>query len=79
MAERALRETERQLNVTDYLVGDEPTIADIACSAYILMAEEAEIDLPANWPATAAWLDRLSALPSWVASYDLMGTEDGPL
>lgn len=79
MAARALRELERQLSVTDYLAGPDPTIADIACSAYVLLAGEAEIDVPGDWPMTAAWLDRLAALPGWVASYDLMGTEDGPL
>ncbi|MBP5855821.1 glutathione S-transferase family protein [Marivibrio halodurans] len=78
-ARRALRELDRALSVSDYLVGASPTIADIACSAYPLMAGEAEIDIPAEWPAVAAWLDRLTALPGWVAPYDLMGREDGPL
>lgn len=78
-ARRALRELDRALSVTDYLAGTSPTIADIACSAYLLMAGEADIDIPAEWPAVAAWLDRLTALPGWVAPYDLMGKEDGPL
>ena len=34
--------------------------------------DESGIDLAASHPAIQAWLDRISALPGWVAPYDLL-------
>lgn len=43
-----------------------PTIADIACQAYVAVAGSANIDLSA-YPATQAWLKRIEGLPGWVS------------
>ena len=64
-----------RLNVSlysaDFLVGDTPTMADVACCGYLFWADQARVDLAA-WPAVNAWLDRLRALPNWQAPYDLL-------
>ena len=75
MGERAMGILERQLDRTPYLAGEAPTIADIACSAYLLLADEGDFDV-GRWPPVAAWLERLQELPGWTPSYDLIGTED---
>lgn len=48
----------------DWLVGNGPTIADLANYSYIALAGEAEIDI-SRWPAIAAWVKRLEALPGF--------------
>lgn len=55
----------------DFLVGDEPTIADISCCGYLYWAEQADVDL-SRWPALVAWLARISAQPGWHSPYDLL-------
>ena len=45
-----------------YLVGDGPTIADLACYAYVAHAPEGGIDL-APYPSVRAWLKNVEALP----------------
>jgi glutathione S-transferase len=47
-----------------YLVGDGPTIADLACYAYVAHAPEGGIDL-APYPSVRAWLKSVEALPQF--------------
>ena len=56
---------EPQLNSNDWLVGDQPTIADIACYPYLARASEGNFDLK-PFGAVTAWIDRLEALPDFV-------------
>ena len=49
-----------------WLVGDEPTIADVAGYSYIAAAPEGDIPLD-PYPAIRAWLGRIEALPGFVA------------
>ena len=56
---------EGQLAKRPFLVGDSPTIADIAGYSYIAHAPEGGVDL-APFPAVRAWLDRIEALPGFV-------------
>ncbi len=56
---------EGQFAARRWLVGDDPTIADLAVFAYTSRAGDAGLDL-AGWPAVAAWLDRVRALPGFV-------------
>lgn len=56
---------EQQLSANPWLVGDQPTIADIACYAYIVLAPEAGIDL-ADFPAIRAWTKRMQALSGYL-------------
>jgi glutathione S-transferase len=54
-----------------FLVGDAPTIADVACCGFMFWAHEAEVDLD-RWPAIEAWLLRIRALRGWGAPHDLL-------
>ena len=55
--EKALDLMERHLATQQYLVGDSPTIADIALLAYTRVAHEGGFDL-AGRPAVKAWITR---------------------
>ncbi|KAG1364791.1 hypothetical protein G6F59_018918 [Rhizopus arrhizus] len=52
------------LNGRTYLVGDAPTIADVALYPYTSMAEQGGYDLSAFTHITA-WLARIRALPGF--------------
>jgi glutathione S-transferase len=54
-----------------FLLGDIPTVADIACCGYLFWADQAGLDL-AYWPQVQRWLADISALPGWQHPYDLM-------
>ena len=63
--EAALRILESQLMHTDWLVGDTPSIADIALYAYTHVAPEGGFSLEA-YPGVLRWLARIAALPGHV-------------
>ncbi|AJF00929.2 glutathione S-transferase family protein [Pandoraea apista] len=48
-----------------FLAGDAPTIADVACYAYLAHAPEGNVSL-APYPAVRAWLGRVAALPRFI-------------
>jgi glutathione S-transferase len=48
-----------------FLVGDGPTIADLALYTYIALAPESGYPLDA-WPQLLAWLKRVEALPGFI-------------
>jgi len=48
-----------------FIVGSEPTIADIALYSYSARAPEGRVSL-ADYPAMRAWLQRIEALPGFV-------------
>ncbi len=54
-----------QLAARSYLVGNQPTLADIAGYSYISAAPEGNVDLGA-YPHVRAWLARVEALPGFV-------------
>ncbi|WP_374298102.1 glutathione S-transferase family protein [Sphingomonas sp.] len=54
-----------------FLLGDFPTVADIACCGYLFWLDQAELDRDA-WPNVSRWLSDISALPGWQHPYDLM-------
>jgi glutathione S-transferase len=62
----ALEVMERALTGRDWLVGERPTIADIALYAYTHVAPDGGIDL-SGYPAVLAWLARVSAQPGYMA------------
>ena len=62
---RALDALERGLDGRRFLVGDTPTLADIALYAYTHVADEGGFSLAA-YPAIREWLDRVEALPGHV-------------
>jgi glutathione S-transferase len=68
----ALHMMERHLTGRDWLVGQAPTLADIALYAYTHVAEEGGFDL-APYMAVRAWLDRFAALPGHIKITDPVG------
>ena len=61
----ALALMDRHLQGRDWLVGDRPTVADLALHPYTAVAEEGGVSL-ASCTALRAWLDRFAALPGYV-------------
>lgn len=64
VAARVLAFTETHLTGGGFLVGGNPTIADLACYSYIAHAPEGGIPLD-PYPAVQAWLARVEALPQF--------------
>ena len=62
---RALESMERHLAERAFLVGDVPTVADIALYAYTHVADEGGFDL-GPYPAVRGWLARVAAVPGHV-------------
>lgn len=61
-----LAELDRTLEHDSYLVGNRPTIADIAVYTYIAHAPEGGVTLDA-YPNVRHWIDRIEALPGFIA------------
>jgi len=64
---------DKRLSAAPFVLGNEPTIADISLVAYLYYpAEEFGFDIAAQHKNIGAWLDRIRALPGWAHPYDLM-------
>ena len=63
---KALKVMESQLSKTPFLAGEKPTTADIALFAYTHVANEGGFDL-SPYVALNTWLERMRALPGFVA------------
>lgn len=61
-----LAQMEAALAGRDFLLGATPTVADVALYSYTARAPEGNVDLAA-YPQVRAWLDRIEALPGFVA------------
>lgn len=64
-AQALLALLDAQLAETAFLVGDTPTIADLAHYAYVARAPEGNVSLQ-PYPKVRAWLARIEALPGFV-------------
>jgi glutathione S-transferase len=62
---RALEAMERHLTGRDFLVGEGPTVADLALYAYTHVADEGGFEMD-RFVAIGAWLERIRALPGYV-------------
>jgi glutathione S-transferase len=63
----------KRLEKAPFLLGAQPTIADISMCAYLYYpAEEFGFDIRKDHPAIASFLDRMKRLPGWAHPYDLM-------
>jgi glutathione S-transferase len=62
---RALDAMESRLGEREFLVGDAPTLADIALYGYTHVAHEGGFDL-GRYAGIRAWLERVAALPGHV-------------
>ena len=65
IAARLFGVLEQELARRAFLVGDEPTIADLAHYAYVARAPEGKVSLE-PYPSVRAWLRRIEALPGFV-------------
>lgn len=66
VAHAVLTDLELHLQNRDWLVGEHPTIADIANYAYIAHAPEGDVSLD-NYDNVRAWLRRIEQQPGFVA------------
>ncbi|MGC1349905.1 MAG: glutathione S-transferase family protein [Xanthobacteraceae bacterium] len=72
-AHGALAIVDKRLSHSPYLLGAEPTIADVSMTSYLYYpSEEFGFDIAAQYPNIGAWLGRMKALPRWGHPYDLM-------
>ena len=72
-ADSALAILDKRLSRSPYLLGSEPSIADVSLTSYFYYpAEEFGFDIAAQHENIAAWLDRIKKLPGWAHPYDLM-------
>ncbi|MHC8346936.1 glutathione S-transferase family protein [Pseudomonas sp. RT6P73] len=60
-----LKAIDKELAATQYLVGNEPTIADVSAYSYIAHAPEGNVSLD-DYANIRAWLARIEALPGFV-------------
>ena len=65
IAEGLLAFMEDHLTARSFLAAGQPTIADLACYAYVAHAPEGRISLD-PYPSVRAWLARVEALPGFV-------------
>lgn len=61
----ALEKLEQWLAPRTWLVGEGYTLADVAVSCYVSLADQGGYDM-ARYPAIRAWLGRVAAQPGWV-------------
>ena len=64
-AHTLLKVVEQELGKAAFLVGEQPTIADVANYSYIAHAPEGNVSLDA-YPNVRAWLERIEGLPGFV-------------
>lgn len=64
-AHTLLGRLEAHLTGRDWLVGERPTIADVALYSYLARAPEGNVDL-SGYPTVNAYLRRIEALPGFV-------------
>jgi glutathione S-transferase len=65
---QALDTLDAHLTARDFVVGDTPSIADLALFAYTHVAPDAELDLSA-WPAVERWVARIEAMERFMDDY----------
>ena len=64
---------EAHLSSRAFVIGPQPTIADISMVGYLLFPKhESGYEFEATHPSIAAWLGRVAALSGWRAPYDLL-------
>lgn len=64
LAHRLFQVLEAELARRSFLVGDTPTLADVALYSYTSVAPEGGVDL-APYPAIQSWLKRVEGLPAF--------------
>ena len=62
---------DKHLSNSDFVVGKNPSIADLSLCGYLYWPEEFGVSW-SDYPRIGAWLERIKALPGWVHPYQLM-------
>ena len=62
---------DKHLQKSSFVVGKEPSIADLSLCGYLYWPDEFGVSW-AEFPLVGAWLERIKALPGWVHPYELM-------
>ncbi len=70
-ARASLGVLDRHLAHRDWIVGPDPTIADLSCVGYLYFEDEFGVDM-AEYPNVDRWRGAIAALPGWRHPYDLM-------
>jgi len=69
----ALAIVDKHLSRSAFVLGAEPTIADLSLTSYLYYPpEEFGFDIGAQYKNIGAWLGRIKKLPGWAHPYDLM-------
>ena len=68
----ALSVLDSRLSKVDFVIGPEPTIADVSLCGYLFFQEEFGVTWESDFPAIGRWLERIAAMPGWAHPYDLM-------
>lgn len=64
---------EKHLADRAFMVGSQPTIADMSMCGYLYFPpEESGCDIAVRYPAIAKWRERLKALPGWKPPYEML-------
>lgn len=63
------------LQTRDWLAGEQPTVADVACFPYVALAPEGDILLD-GYTGVLAWIDRVRALPGFIGMEGIPGPND---
>lgn len=67
---------EKHLAGRQFMVGEEPTVADLSLCGYLFYpVDESGYELAGRYPNIQAWLQRLQALPGWADPYDILPGE----
>lgn len=76
-ADAALGIVEGHLANIEFIMGEQPTIADLSLVGYLYYPEkETGYDLAASFPRVQAWTERVSALPGWRHPYELLAVSE---
>ena len=70
-AKSAYHVLETHLEGRNFVVGTQPTIADLSLAGYVFYPEDVGLE-PAGFPRIEAWKAQLASLPGWKHPYDLL-------
>lgn len=63
---------DKHLSGRQFLLGDQPTIADFSLAGYVFYDEPTGIDRAKEFPHIEAWAGRIAAMPRWKHPYEMM-------
>jgi glutathione S-transferase len=67
---------ERHLQDRPFMVGTQPTIADLSLCGYLFFPpEESGYEIAERFPAMAQWLGRVRQIPGWKPPYEMLPGE----